>query len=103
MPKVPLSLDNAKKCICGQCPVQAKSTCAKDKLKKLMEMMGKMEPGALPKSEDLPALYCSTGKAACPDLDTEQECICGRCPVWEGYKLAGGMPMSYYCRDGEAK
>jgi hypothetical protein len=64
---------------------------------------GALAPGAMPKPEDIPGLYCSTGKATCRDLDGKQTCICPRCPVWDGYNLDEGVRMGYFCRDGQAK
>lgn len=118
--KVPFAQENGMKCICGKCPVQIKSQCSKIKMNKLMQAMNtsssssalplarqamKDDQGAkaMPKPEEVPVLYCSGGAAACDDLDMKQMCICGSCPIWEEYKLAGGTPFMYYCRDGEAK
>ncbi|MGB2727442.1 MAG: DUF2769 domain-containing protein [Halobacteriota archaeon] len=93
--KVPFTVENIKKCICTECPVQNTSQCVKEKMEKAKEMM--------PKPEDIPGLYCASGVAACMDIDTNQMCICGDCPIWEECDLASGKPMGYYCRDGKAK
>lgn len=102
-PKVPFTTETITKCFCPQCPVQGNSQCIKDKMEKLPEIMKTAGKGKAPKSQDVPGVYCSTGIAACNDLDTKQMCICGGCPIFEEYNLASGTPMFYYCRDGMAK
>ncbi len=82
--------------------MQSKSEC----IKKKMEMMKKAmeeEKEIKPKGEDVPGLYCSGGKATCKDLNMEQMCICGSCPIWVQYKLMNGKPSMYFCRDGKAR
>jgi hypothetical protein len=101
--RVPFTVENIKKCICTDCPVQNTSRCVKEKMEKTKEMMGSMESGLMPKPEDIPGLYCATGVATCKDIDTSQMCICGDCPLWEKYDLASGELLGYYCRDGKAK
>ncbi len=101
--KVPFTEETIKKCICPQCPVQGKSQCVKNKLGNMKEIMKGIGKGKMPKSGDVPGVYCSTGAAACKDLDTGQMCICGGCPVFGEYNLTGGKPVFYYCRDGMAK
>lgn len=97
--KVPFQTTNVTKCMCPKCPVQSKSKCASGKLSTLKDAL-KNNPL---KREDIPTVYCSTGKADCRDLDTKQPCICGSCAVFDHYKLAGFQPVGYYCRDGNAK
>ena len=96
-PRVPFTVENIKKCVCGKCPVQANSKCAKDK----MMAMGKMDGQPMPAA--VPGMYCSTGKATCSDLDFSKMCMCMSCPMWETYSLGTTTPMGYYCRDGMAK
>lgn len=98
MAKVPFEKDAVAKCICPQCPVQTKSKCAQDLKPKLEEALSHSPL----RREEIPGLYCATGKAACPDLDTGQSCICGDCPVFARYKLAAAKPAMYYCKDGSA-
>jgi hypothetical protein len=93
--KVPFTVENIKKCICTECPVQNTSQCVNEQMEKAKE--------GVPKPEDIPGLYCATGAAACKDIDTNQMCICGECPLWEEYNLASGKPQGYYCQDGKAK
>lgn len=96
--KVPFTTANITKCVCGKCPVQAKSQCVSGKMAGIQKALA-----ATPlKREDIPGLYCSTGTATCKDLDPKQACICGTCPIWAEFKLAGGKPMGYFCRDGAA-
>jgi len=93
--KVPFASENVKGCICMQCPVQVKSLCAREKEKSAKSI-------GFPNPQDVPRLYCSSGKAACKDIDTKQMCICGACPVWHKFKLAGAKPTLHFCRDGKA-
>jgi len=98
MSKVEFNLDNLKKCLCPACPVQADSTCAKEKLLKMQEMEDKLS-----NSELVPVLYCASGKTNCTDLDFNQICQCGSCEVWKKNKLEDGEPNFYFCQDGEAR
>lgn len=93
--KVLFASESVKECICMQCPVQAKSLCAREKSKAAKNLPA-------PKPQDVPKLYCSSGKATCKDIDTRQMCICGACPVWHKFKLSGAKPSMYFCRDGSA-
>ncbi len=96
--KVPLTVDNVKNCICAKCPVQTNSECIKGKAANVKVAMSKSPlPG-----EDIPGMYCSTGKASCEDIDTNQMCICNGCMLWFKYSLADNKPKGYYCRDGIA-
>jgi hypothetical protein len=53
--------------------------------------------------EEVPKMYCATGKTKCNDLYFHEECQCPKCPIWEENNLASGEPMNYFCKDGEAK
>lgn len=101
MVKVNFSIENIMKCLCPQCPVQSSSKCVKGK----KEMFNKTKNIKIEtmKAEDFPGIYCSSGFASCKDIDTKQMCICGSCPVWAEYDLAGGKPRGYFCRYGIAK
>lgn len=102
--KVPFTQDNGMRCICGRCPVQAESKCATGKMEKMKEMMaGNPETAMIPEPEDVPGLYCSTGTAACKDLEFKQMCICDSCPIWAEYALPSADPMNYYCKEGKAR
>ncbi|MEW6010265.1 MAG: DUF2769 domain-containing protein [Euryarchaeota archaeon] len=100
MSKVEFNRENLEKCICKTCPVQAESSCAKEKNMKVKEMM---EENMMPDPEMVPGLYCARGKASCSDLDTSKMCQCNECALWKEYDLPEGSPMGYYCRDGEAE
>ncbi|HOD69760.1 MAG: DUF2769 domain-containing protein [Bacteriovoracaceae bacterium] len=93
MPKVDFTQDNIARCLCGECPVQAKSKCARDLYEKSIKMEG------LPKPEQVPGLYCASGKATCTDLDIVQFCKCPGCLVWSDYNLKS----NHYCYRGSAE
>ena len=97
---VPLVVANATRCLCPtKCPVQTASACVKGKVSKINDAL-KASPL---KREDIPGVYCSSGKATCKDINTNQACQCGSCAVFAEFRLAGGKPVGYYCRDGSAK
>ena len=112
--KIPLNEDVIMKCICGLCPVQANSECAKPKIKLGMEMKKKMTPemmksmtmeqkaAMMPKPEDMPGPYCTIGTAACKDLDRSKPCICNTCQVYKDYSLATGKPVEHFCFNDKA-
>jgi len=87
---------NVGKCLCPKCPVQLKNQCVSGKLGTISQALSK-NPLA---REDIPGVYCSTGKATCRDVDPEQSCICGNCSIFTKYNLAKGKPVGYYCHDG---
>jgi hypothetical protein len=98
-PRVPFTVENIKKCVCGKCPVQANSKCSKTKMADIGEALGHTPLQA----DAIPGAYCASGKAACADLDFSKMCMCMACPLWEQYSLGTTTPMGYYCRDGKAK
>lgn len=100
---VPYSRENINRCICPQCPVQADSKCAKDKLESSSKEMENLPEGEIPDQEDVPGLYCSTGNARCQDLNPERQCICNTCDVWKEYILEEETPSQYFCQNGRAK
>ena len=109
---------NAMKCQCTRCPVQGQSACASGKMQAMSGMMdqmrGMMESGSqsmgasgemsgqpeamMPPPQDMPGLYCSTGTAACGDLDYAKACVCPTCQVWTDNQLESQQ----YCRQGSA-
>jgi len=97
--KVPFTANNVGKCMCPKCPVQSKSQCASGKLATIKASLAKTPLVR----EDIPGVYCSTGTAACRDLDPKQACICGSCAIFSEYDLGKGTPLGYFCRDGFAK
>lgn len=101
-PIVPYKAENINRCMCSECPVQADSDCTKEKLQKSKQEMGKMPAGKVPNPEDVPGIYCSTGKARCQDLNFERQCICGSCEVWKDYNLKDVDPNNHFCQHGKA-
>lgn len=97
MANIEFNMENVKKCKCPGCPVQAKSKCAMDKLDKLSSMSGN------PKPEDVPGVYCATGKATCSDLDPDQMCQCPTCDIYKENNLGSGEPNEYFCLNGKAR
>jgi hypothetical protein len=63
--RVPFSSENVGKCMCPKCPVQVKSKCSSDKLATIKESLARTPMIR----EEIRGLYCSTGSAACTDLD----------------------------------
>ena len=97
--KVPFVVSTVSKCICLKCPVQAKSQCAAELKKGLREALRRNPL----KHEEIPAAYCSAGKATCTDLDPSKSCICSGCLIFAQYKLENGKVVGYYCRDGASR
>jgi hypothetical protein len=96
--------DNVAKCQCGNCPVQSQSACTKGKIQniaKMMEEMRSADGAGMPDPQTMPGLYCSepVGRTSCDDLNFEQGCICGTCPVHQENNLHSG----YYCKAGSAE
>jgi hypothetical protein len=100
--KVPYTLANIKRCMCPKCPVQADSKCAMDKLDNLLKGLESAREGDVPEPQNVPGVYCSTGKATCQDLNPDRQCICCTCAVWNEYKLGDGTPSMYFCQNGKA-
>ncbi|WP_424355772.1 DUF2769 domain-containing protein [Methanobacterium sp. MBAC-LM] len=98
MVNIDFNKENIRECLCPRCPVQAKSVCPHDKLIKLQSQK---EP--MPDPEEVPGIYCSTGKATCEGLDPSQMCQCNKCEIWKEHNLGEGEPGSYYCAKGEAR
>jgi hypothetical protein len=94
--------ENISRCKCPQCPVQADSQCAQDKIKSSREAMEYMPAGDVPKSEYIPGMYCSKGKSLCKDLNFDKQCICGSCDVWKDYDLKDANPNNHFCQHGKA-
>lgn len=98
--KIPFDQETVSKCLCPGCPVQTGSGCVAD-LKR--NLKGALARSPL-KREEIPGVYCSTGKATCTDLDPSKQCQCGGCSVFHEYNLASRMlTVGYYCRDGAAQ
>lgn len=99
---VPFIGENISRCKCPQCPVQADSPCAQDKIKSSKEAMEYMPAGDIPKSRYIPGVYCSTGKSQCKDLNFEKQCICGSCEVWKEYNLGKAYSNNHFCQHGRS-
>jgi hypothetical protein len=97
MAGVEFTRDNAMKCMCGKCPVQAQSACVAEKSAKLKMAMESGMDG-MPAVVDVPGLYCANGVAACTDLDFSQRCICSGCLVYKENRLGQWK----YCERGSA-
>ena len=89
---VDFTMENLAKCQCMNCPVQANSAWAAKK-------MAAMNMASMPAAQDTPKVYCSTGTAACGDIDFSQSCICGTCVVW----AENGLGNWKYCQNGSAE
>jgi hypothetical protein len=85
-----------EKCICNECPVQAKSECAQQRFKKTPELI---EKGKMPDPKEFPGLYCATSTTPCDDLNYDEMCNCVNCPIYEEEDLGEGEPGSYYCKN----
>jgi len=104
MGKIEFTPENVMKCLCSSCPVQGTSDCVKGKLSKIQEMMAEdIDLATMIGPEDVPGLYCGSGKATCGDLYFHEECQCVNCPIFKENELMKGEPMGYFCRDGAAK
>lgn len=101
MNKLEFSLENYEKCKCVKCPVQMCSTCTVDIKKEIEPKIEEKE--TVSSSENVPGMYCVTGRSSCGDLNTKEICQCYRCPLWTEYDLLHGEPMRYFCSKGVAK
>ncbi len=97
--RVPFTRENANKCMCPECPVQADSCCVKQNSQK----MGDVMTTEFFQPQIIPALYCSSGFASCKDIDPERSCICGACDVYNNYRLGNEQPLDHFCKNGNAK
>ena len=100
--KVSYTVENIMKCRCPYCPVQKDSSCVKGKLDNLTKELESAQEGEVPEPQNVPGVYCSTGKATCQDLNPDQQCICYTCAVWKEYNLGDGTPSMYFCKNGKA-
>jgi hypothetical protein len=100
--KVPFTIDNFKKCMCPKCPVQTISKCSKDKLDNFANGLENARKEDVLEPQNVPGVYCSTGKATCQDLNPKKQCICTACEVWKEYHLQKVDPVLYFCTKGKA-
>lgn len=104
MGKIEFTGENVMKCLCPNCPVQADSKCVMDKVKKMDEMMSEdVDIASMIGPEDVPGVYCASGKSSCSDLYFHEECKCVDCPIFKENDLMKGEPVGYFCRDGKSK
>ncbi len=99
---VPYARANISRCRCPQCPVQADSKCAQDKIQSSKQAIENMPSDEVPNPEDFPGIYCSIGEATCQDLNFDRQCICGSCEVWKEYDLKTADPNNHFCHHGRA-
>ncbi len=100
--KVPYAVTNIERCMCPQCLVQADSVCTLDKIGNLKNEMKSLGKDEVPKSPQVPGVYCSSGTATCSDLDPNRNCICKTCSVWEENCLEHANTIMYFCNNGKA-
>lgn len=104
MLKIDFNPENLEKCLCTTCPVQAKSSCIEDQLK-IMEEIGHasdIDGGYMVDAENVPKLYCATGKTNCGDLYFHEECQCKDCRVYIENDLETRGAPGYFCKHGKA-
>ncbi|WP_414469121.1 DUF2769 domain-containing protein [Methanobacterium sp. ACI-7] len=102
MVDIKLNIENLQKCICPECSVQSKSQCADEKLENMIEKE-LMQEKNISNPDEIPGLYCVTGKSKCKDFDSEQSCQCSGCDIWKKYELDKREPEEYYCVKSEAR
>jgi hypothetical protein len=93
MRTVEYTQENVDKCWCGQCPVQQNSSCVADLSEKMQNSRDTPPP------DQLPGLYCATGRAHCGDLEAVNMCNCPECLVWGEHQLG----TNHYCAFGSAQ
>jgi hypothetical protein len=104
MYKIDFSMENIEKCLCTRCAVQIESQCVKDKEKIMLLIRNQdLDSPMMMGPDRVPAVYCSTGKATCEDIDTRKVCKCTECPVWNDNSLKNTAPGTYFCRDGKVR
>ena len=93
---------NLERCMCSQCPVQAESACALEKVGNFKDEAKNLEEGKAPSPQNVPGIYCSAGEASCKDLNPNENCICYTCDVWKEHNLENARVDNHYCRNGKA-
>jgi hypothetical protein len=99
---VPYTITNIERCKCLLCPVQARSSCAQEKIGNLKNEMDNLPENEVPAPQKVPGVYCSSGEANCTDLDPNEQCMCKTCAVWIEYDLETETPMFYFCDNGKS-
>lgn len=100
--EIPFVSSNLERCMCSQCPVQAESVCALEKIGNIKTESKKLDEGNAPSPQNVPGVYCSAGEAVCKDLNPKENCICYTCTVWKENNLANAEIDNHYCRNGKA-
>lgn len=103
-PNIPFNMGNIHRCLCPTCSVQGESSCAKEKMINMQEIMqGEQEEKPSLNPEEFPGMYCTNGQAVCKDIDTSQYCICENCAIHKEYDLDNANPTFLYCKEGKAQ
>jgi hypothetical protein len=98
--KVPFTEASIEKCRCGYCPVQSDSNC----IKQVESQLPKNRKKVPLKHEEVPGVYCASGKATCNDLNFKSSCVYGTCSIFnEEYHFADNSPAGYFCKGGKAR
>lgn len=100
--EVPYVASNLERCMCSQCPVQAESACALEKMGNFKNEAKKLVEGKAPIPQNVPGMYCSAGEAFCRDLSVNKDCICNTCSVWKENDLTNACTSDHYCSSGRA-
>jgi len=95
---VDFSMENIRRCLCLDCPVQRNSKCVADK-KKIMLLITQQDLDSAMRmdTDRVPGVYCSTGRAICTDIDPHEECLCSECEVWLEHRLGDAEISEYFC------
>lgn len=99
--KVLYTSADVNKCRYSECPVQADSQCAHNKLKSSKQNMENMPAGEVPPQEDVPG-FTALRAATCQGFDSNRQCIFGICEVWNEYGLKDSDPNNHSCHNGRA-
>ena len=104
MLKIDFNRKNIEKCLCTGCPVQKENSCIKDQIEEMEEISKDIDidTGVMIGPDEVPKLYCSTGKTKCKDLETHEECQCPQCEVWKENDLEVRDAFAYFCVNGRA-
>ncbi|MDI9615644.1 DUF2769 domain-containing protein [Methanothermobacter sp.] len=96
--EVDFSMENIRRCLCLECPVQSRSQCVADK-KKIMLLITQQDLDSAMRmdTDRVPGVYCSIGEAICRDIDPHEECLCSGCEVWREHRLSEGDVSEYFC------
>ncbi len=96
--EIEFNAENIGKCLCIKCKVQ-KTQCVHDKLILLQE---RALSSSIIGPKEFPALHCVSGIENCSDLNENEECLCGDCPIYMENDLESGSPERYFCLDGQS-